>query len=91
MLFLTAAVLATPCWADTVNDGGAVDLTREIMGDEADARLYEACTALAANDPNAAFDQALEWRYEACGPPAWHCAGLALVALGFHAEAGEVF
>ncbi len=91
LLFLTAAVLATPGWADTVNDGGAVDLPREIMGDEADARLYEACTALAANDPNAAFDQALEWRYEGGGPPAWHCAGLALLALGFHAEAGEVF
>jgi tetratricopeptide (TPR) repeat protein len=91
LLFLAAAVLATPGWADAVNDSGAVILPREIMGDEADARLYEACTDLATNDPNAAFDQALEWRYEGGGPPAWHCAGLALVALGFHAEAGEVF
>ena len=52
---------------------------------------YAACTALVAHDPDAAFDRALAWRYDNGGPPAWHCAGLALVALGFHAEAGEVF
>ena len=59
--------------------------------DAAAARDYAACTALVASDANAAFDRALEWRYDNGGPPAWHCAGLALVALGFHAEAGEVF
>ena len=77
--------------SDTINDGAAVTLPREIMGDEADAQRYAACTALAASDPDAAFDRALEWRYDGGGPPAWHCAGLALVGLGFHAEAGEVF
>jgi tetratricopeptide (TPR) repeat protein len=91
LLALLAAGLASPALADVVNEGAAVALPREIMGDEADARRYQVCTALVANDPDAAFDQALAWRYEGGGPPAWHCAGLALVALGFHAEAGEVF
>ncbi len=88
---LLAVGLAAPTVADVVNEGGAVALPPEIMGDEADARRYQACTALVAGDPDTAFDQALAWRYEGGGPPAWHCTGLALVALGFHAEAGEVF
>lgn len=52
---------------------------------------YADCTALAASDPSAAFDSALAWRHDGGGAPAWHCIGLALVALGHHAEAGEVF
>ena len=52
---------------------------------------YADCTALVASDPSAAFDSALAWRHEDGGAPAWHCIGLALVALGHHAEAGEVF
>ena len=33
----------------------------------------------------------MTWRGEDGGAPAWHCAGLSLMALGYHAEAGAVF
>ena len=84
--FLAAAAIAGPAWGaagDFIDNGGA---------DDAAARQrYDDCTALVATDPGAAFDSALAWRYEDGGAPAWHCVGLSLVALGYHAEAGEVF
>ena len=92
-LLALLAGFAGPLRGDAINEGemalpGAV--LEEAFDAEA-ARQYAACTELVASDPDAAFDRALEWRYDNGGPPAWHCAGLALVALGFHAEAGEVF
>lgn len=73
-----AAAIAGPAWGA---GDGSIDQSQR----------YADCTALVAGDPQAAFDSALAWRYEDGGAPAWHCVGLSLVALGYHAEAGEVF
>ena len=83
-LALLAALIAGPA-------GGAAGGFIDRSGDGDARRRYADCTALIASNPGAAFDSALAWRYEACGAPAWHCVGLSLVALGYHAEAGEVF
>ena len=92
-LLTLVAGFAEPLRGDPIDQGGLAlpgALLEEVFDAEA-ARRYAACVELVATDPDAAFDRALEWRYDNGGPPAWHCAGLALVALGFHAEAGEVF
>jgi tetratricopeptide (TPR) repeat protein len=92
-LLALLAGFAGPARGDPANEGGLAlpgAVLEEVFDAEA-ARQYAACTGLVATDPDAAFDRALEWRYDNGGPAAWHCAGLALVALGFHAEAGEVF
>ncbi len=57
------------------------------QSDAAEAAQYRACLARAAENPDAAFDQALEWRDRGGGAPAVHCSALALVALGKHEEA----
>jgi tetratricopeptide (TPR) repeat protein len=85
------AALPGPALGEAINESGGAALPRGLIGDEADARDYTACAALAASNPDAAFDRAMEWRHEGGGAAAWHCAGLALTALGFLAEAGEVF
>ena len=83
-LALLAAVIAAPA-------GGAAGGVIDRSGDGDARRRYADCTALIASNPGAAFDSALAWRYEDGGAPAWHCVGLSLVALGYHAEAGDVF
>lgn len=82
---LLAAVAGGPAWGagDSPDNSG--------MADDDARRRYADCTALVASDPGAALDSAFAWRYEDGGAPAWHCVGLSLVALGYHAEAGEVF
>ncbi len=81
---LVAAAIAGPARGAA---GDFIDKT----GDAAARQRYADCTALVASNPGAAFDSALAWRYEDGGAPAWHCVGLSLVALGYHAEAGDVF
>ena len=73
---LLAAVIAGPAWGAADGETG---------------QRYADCTALIAGNPSAAFDSAMAWRGEDGGAPAWHCAGLSLMALGYHAEAGAVF
>lgn len=48
---------------------------------------YRACLAMVNENPDTAFDQALEWRDNGGGAPAIHCSALALVGLGKHGEA----
>lgn len=50
---------------------------------EAEERArYESCLARIAAEPDAAYEDALAWQFEGGGPPARHCIGSALVALG---------
>lgn len=54
------------------------------------ADMYQRCVALSEQDPDAAFDLALEWEASDLTGGAFHCAGLALTALGlFDAAAGR--
>lgn len=57
------------------------------QGVASEAAQYHACVQRVNENPNKAFDQALEWRDNGGGAPAIHCSALALVALGKHAEA----
>lgn len=57
------------------------------QGVASEAAQYHACVQRVNENPNKAFDQALEWRDSGGGAPAIHCSALALVALGKHAEA----
>ncbi len=52
---------------------------------------YRACLARVNENPDAAYDQAVEWRDNGGGAPAVHCSILALVGLGKHAEAAARF
>ena len=86
VLVLLAVTISGPAWGAAdgfMVEGGIAPID--------DRRKYADCVALVASDPGAAFDSALAWRHEDGGAPAWHCVGLSLVALGYHAEAGEVF
>jgi len=51
------------------------------------AQEYRACIALASRDAGQAFEAALAWRDRGGGPPAEHCAAVALVHAGQFAEA----
>jgi hypothetical protein len=50
---------------------------------------YEVCMTLAREDPAAGFERAETWRSEGGGDPARHCAAVALIELGRHAEAAR--
>lgn len=50
-------------------------------------RDYRACLALLKTKPDEAFESALAWRDNGGGPPAQHCAALALVELRQYGEA----
>ena len=52
-----------------------------------EANEYQACLKLLGREPIQAFEAALAWRERGGGAPAKHCAALALVQLGLHAEA----
>jgi len=52
----------------------------------AGAGRYEACIALIDMNSGRAFDQALAWESEGGGPPARHCAALALIGQGAEEE-----
>ena len=54
-----------------------------------EAAQYRACLAKTTSNADAAYDDALVWRDQGGGVPAQHCAALALVALGKHAEAAS--
>lgn len=53
------------------------------------AKKYNACITLAANDPDKAFDAALEWHGVGGGHGADHCAAVALIGLKFYKEGAE--
>jgi len=53
------------------------------------ANKYQACITLAANDPDEAFDAALEWHDLGGGHGADHCAAVALIGLKFYKEGAE--
>jgi len=53
------------------------------------AKRYEACMRLAINDPDKAFDAALEWHDMGGGHGADHCAAVALIGLKFYKEGAE--
>lgn len=54
-------------------------------------REYEACMRLTRNDPEEAFERSLAWQDMGGGLPARHCAAVALMLLGHHAEAASRF
>ena len=60
-------------WADAEN----------IVG----SRNYEACIALAMQNPDSAFERALSWRDLGGGAPARHCVAVALYSLGHFGDA----
>ena len=47
---------------------------------------YEACLSGVEANPDAAYEEALAWRFEGGGWPARHCVARALIALGEEAE-----
>lgn len=55
--------------------------------DELNQREYRACIKQVDIDPNDAFEKALAWQDLGGGPPAQHCAAVALMRLGHHREA----
>ena len=50
---------------------------------------YQTCLLLAESEPEQAFERASAWQSLGGGEPARHCAAVALVGLGHHAEAGR--
>ena len=50
---------------------------------------YKGCMALIEQNPDRAFDRAVEWRDLGGDAAAEHCASAALMALGYYAEAAE--
>ena len=50
---------------------------------------YADCLATAEEDPSAAYEHASSWDLEGGGDPARHCAAVALIHLGQHAEAAK--
>ena len=50
---------------------------------------YSDCLAAAEEDPAKAFEEATSWVLEGGGDPARHCAAIALIQLGQHAEAAR--
>ena len=64
----------------------ATELTPRSEG----ARQYQACMALARQDPKAAHESALAWRQNGGGSPATHCIAVALLGLGQHHLSGQM-
>ena len=65
--------MTSSAWADA----------EDIVG----SRNYEACIALAMQDPDSAFERALAWRDLGGGAPARHCVAVALYSLGHFGDA----
>jgi tetratricopeptide (TPR) repeat protein len=55
-----------------------------------DARHYEACMALARQDPKAAHESARAWWQNGGGDAAAHCVAVALLGLGQHHLSGQM-
>jgi tetratricopeptide (TPR) repeat protein len=53
------------------------------------ADRYEACLTRAAKQPEPAYEDAMSWKAEGGGPPADHCAAVALTGMKKYADAGE--
>lgn len=77
MRFIAAALLlaATPATAAPAQD--------------ADARRYQECLALAESRPTEGWETAIAWTSLGGGEPARHCGAVALIALGKHGEAAR--
>ncbi len=54
-----------------------------------DAARYRSCMELIAKNAEAAFDEAVAWQGLGGGAASEHCAGAALMALGYHRQAAE--
>ena len=57
--------------------------------DALNARKYVQCMEMAREDPDAAFDWALDWRDTGGAEAARHCIGVALIGLKLYKEAGS--
>jgi tetratricopeptide (TPR) repeat protein len=57
--------------------------------DSLNARKYIQCMEMAREDPDAAFDWALDWRDTGGAEAARHCIGVALIGLKLYKEAGN--
>ncbi|HWY61136.1 MAG TPA: tetratricopeptide repeat protein [Rhizomicrobium sp.] len=66
---------------------GSAAAAPSITQREADKQRYDNCLSLANLDPAAALGAAGKWANERGGPPAQHCAAVALVGLKRYAEA----
>lgn len=67
---------------------GAPALAQSAIEDDiADTQRYRTCLQTVITEPDAAYELALTWLYEAGGMPAMHCSAAALAALGHHEEA----
>ena len=75
------SALAGLSFAATALGAGAAELNH--------AEEYAACMTLAGEDPEAAFEAALSWETLGGAEPARHCAAVALLGLGHHAEAAR--
>lgn len=75
-LWLTiTTVFAAPGMAQTAADN-----------DIADAQRYRQCLSTVTTEPDAAYEMALVWLFEAGGMAPMHCAAAALIALGHYGE-----
>jgi tetratricopeptide (TPR) repeat protein len=54
-----------------------------------EARRYDACMTMTRRDSMAAFEQALNWQDQGGGPPARHCAAVALIAMKEYKEGAQ--
>lgn len=78
-IWLTATALLLHGWAQAAEPS------------DADAAKYRACVAAVKKSPDDGFETAIAWQSLGGGAPAEHCAALALLALGHHAEAAHRF
>jgi tetratricopeptide (TPR) repeat protein len=76
-LLAAAVLLGPPALAQGTGQGDA-------------AARYTACIETAHDDPAAGLERARTWQDTGGGDPARHCAGVALISLGRHAEAGRL-
>lgn len=53
------------------------------------ADRYQACLDRAVKQPEPAYEDAMSWRAEGGGPPAEHCAAVALTGMKKYVDAGE--
>ncbi|MHA1109306.1 MAG: tetratricopeptide repeat protein [Alphaproteobacteria bacterium] len=58
-------------------------------GDASSARQYNSCMQLAQKDAKKAQATASKWRASGGGVPAMHCLSIALLAMGYYAQAAE--
>jgi tetratricopeptide (TPR) repeat protein len=65
------------------------DATAVPRRDSLNARKYIQCMEMAREDPDAAFDWALDWRDAGGAEAARHCIGVALIGLKLYKEAGK--